>query len=290
MSLRGVWYSFLAAFGIAIVILGGIWFYVHRQDANVQTVAVHAVVDCLPFLASILFALWPEVSKAHIAWRVAIIIVGLAWSGLLVKKDYLDLQAAKRDEQNIVATAVEDANNHSDQQINRLRSEVKNQFSGLSHEVEEGDTSITGAMGKLMPNSENALVKFSLLPAMDINTPILSESLPLDKDGVVSVEFMATNISDVAASSLEFWVEICRECAYAKEPEKFERLNDTIPTIRHRLFGDLNPGISTDGMTIQIKPPSAPTFQVGFMYSCKDCGKRGPEQVATITPLVSASQ
>lgn len=109
MSLRQVWYSFFGALGAALIVLGSVWFYIHRQDADIQTVAVHVAVDSLPFLAAIVFALWPEVSKVRIGWRVTILAVGLLWTCLLARRDYLDVQASRRDLGTAVNTAVSDA-------------------------------------------------------------------------------------------------------------------------------------------------------------------------------------
>jgi hypothetical protein len=158
----------------------------------------------------------------------------------------------------------------------------------VGKEVSKSDSDIIGTIGKIIiPPPKYAEIKFSLFPTKDIAVPILEETSPADSTGTISVDFMATNVSDTTATLFELWVEICEECTYTKEPDKFENVAGTIPTVRHRIFGNLNPGVSTEKMTVQIKPPASALnspFNVGFMYSCQSCGKRGQEQVATIRP------
>jgi hypothetical protein len=301
MSLRQVWYSFLAALALAPVVLCSTWFYNHRNDPDVQTVVIHAVVDCIPFLAGIIFALWPrEVSSMHNAWRIVILAGGLIWSGLLARRDYLDLQASKRELQNAVTSAVSSANQHSDQQLFGLKTEVGDVSTTLNgrldrvvNEVSKSDSDITGAIGKvIIPPPKYAQLQFSLFPSdpnARISPPLLAETVSPNEDGSFSVDFLATNISDTAAASLEFWVEICRLCSYAKEPDKFEKVNSTIETIRHRTFGSLNAGVSTDKMTVQLKVPVATPFEIGFHYSCETCGKLASVQIVTIAQQISSA-
>jgi hypothetical protein len=47
----------------------------------------------------------------------------------------------------------------------------------------------------------------------------------------------------------------------------------------------INPGASTDKFTALVRRSENSTFQVGIRYSCKNCGKPGDYQRATIVPL-----
>jgi len=79
-------------------------------------------------------------------------------------------------------------------------------------------------------------------------------------------------------------VDICGACTFAQEPAGFEHPEGMLPQTRHRRIGDINPGVSLSKTTIKVKAPSAPTFDVGFHYSCENCGgKLAAEQVATIS-------
>jgi hypothetical protein len=271
----------------------------HHGEPDFTLELANFAVVLLPFAFSILFAFVPDMRTKHIAWRIAVVMVGVGFSWLVWQQQHLTMEASKRDLGTAVDTAVGDANKHTDQKIQDVQKQVNDVATGLDSkltavdsEVSKGDSEITGAIGKvIIPEPRYAEIKFSLLPATDITIPILDQSLPVDATGTISVDFMASNISDTTATSLELWVEICKGCTYVKEPDKLENAGG-LSTIRHRAFGNLNPGVSIEKMTVQIAAPTdAPfaPFNIGFMYSCQTCGKRGPEQVVTIRPQYPAA-
>jgi hypothetical protein len=117
-SLSSVWYTFLGAVLCAAALLGGMWFYVHRNDGDIRMVAIHVLSDLVPFLAALAIALWAEhVTKFSHATRVVILLGGLAWSGVWGWRDLADIRASKAEIGTAVATAVTDANEHTDQKF-----------------------------------------------------------------------------------------------------------------------------------------------------------------------------
>jgi len=292
----------LAGVGLAAVVLGAAWFRNHRNDPDVQTVVVDAAVACIPFFASILFALWPEVNRTHIAWRLAIVLGGLLWSLLLGRQDYLNLQASRSDTQAAITTAVGSANKHSDQQIAGLDSKVDESTSSLnkrlddvaatvSSQVAKSETDITTDIGKvIVPPPKYAELQFTFFDEDQSKFPISSETLTPDANGIFSADFTATNISDTTADEAETWVILCDECAFAGEPSGFDRPVGTVETMRHKKFGNVNPGTSVEKMTIEIKPMRPfSEIRLAFKYSCGTCGRIPPLQSFTIWAAPSLS-
>jgi hypothetical protein len=291
MSLRQIWYSFVVASFLAATVLGTAWFYNHRHDPDIQTTALHVAVDSFPFLASIVFALWPEVSKVHIGWRTIILVGGLVWSGLLARKDYLDLQVSRKDQQSAISTAVNNANQHSDQKIDGVQSDLQTataklngRLDNLSTLVLKSETDVVGTISKVgTAPTKYAQLQFSLFANDSSKLPITSETLPPDENGDFSIDFTATNVSDISAKGGELWVTICDECIFAKEPQGFDKPSGTIETMRHKNFGDLNPGVSIEKMTVEFKPSRKfSSMDLGFRYSCTTCGKIGAWQAIKI--------
>lgn len=165
MSLKQAWYSFFGCLVFAGVFLVSVWLYRHWDDQDLQTVVIHAAVDCIPFLAAIVFALWPqEISSMHVGWRVAVLIGGLVWTGLLVKKDRLDLLSSKHDLQSAVTNAVEQANKHTDSQIGGVRKDLDNTNRNLSGQIAD--------MGKNANSSASNLANLFKSTASDIEKNI----------------------------------------------------------------------------------------------------------------------
>src|SRR5579859_2957450 len=135
-SLVQVWAEFLGSIALATIILAVAQSY---NKPDFQTVALQALVDSLPFLATIVFALWPQqVGNLRGRWRVAILFGGLAWSGLLATRDYFNMQQGRKDQRTSITTAVNTANQHTDQQIGTLHGDMDNKFNDLGKTVTQG--------------------------------------------------------------------------------------------------------------------------------------------------------
>lgn len=276
---------------------GAIWFYAHRNDADIQNVAVHVAVDCLPFLAAIAFALWPDVSKAHIGVRVMVIAIGLLWSVLLAKKDYLDLRQARNDQQTAIYTAVSNANQHSDQQMDGLKRDLEGssktlnkRLDSLSGQVSKSETDLNGTISKvIVPPTKYAQIRFGFFPSDSNGSAVIQKTVTPNSDDTFTVDFGATNTSDTAATMGEIWVQVCDQCTFAKEPINFDKPDGSINQVRHSQFQALNPGISLK-MTIDVKVPvTLAAFDLALRYSCQTCGQIKDAQIIRVRLPVRAS-
>jgi hypothetical protein len=87
----------------------------------------------------------------------------------------------------------------------------------------------------------------------------------------LKIEFTSRNVSSVLASRAELWVEICNVCSFVTEPEHFDNPSKD-ELIRHRMFGDINPGVSMEKMGVSIGIPAQyQSCDISFKYSCANC-------------------
>jgi hypothetical protein len=292
MSLRSLWYTFLAAVALAAALFTSVWFSKHWNDPDLQSVVVDFAVACLPVGLSILIAFVPDLRRAHMAWRIGIITIGLIWSVLLARQQHLSRQTAVATQKQAVMSAVSESNLHSDQQIAAVRKDLQDvtkQISGtlrsLSSQVSKTESDLSGSISKVgVPQPKYAQLQFSFWNNSKL--PMLIQELRPDNDGSFSADFTVTNISDTAATSAEIWVQVCDQCVFAAEPNGFDKPTGTPENARHKMFAALNPGVSLEKMTVKVKP-SQPFIQfsdisLGLRYSCATCGKIGDQQILRI--------
>jgi len=287
--------------GAILCLLGWLFAGIYLYWDNAKL--VNFLAAWIPFALTVLIAFLPDARMRPVKkflWRSVVILVGFAWSVVLWHQQVVTEGEAARSQQQIVR----DANQHSDEKFKEVETDLRSTKSDLGQRIDNLPSEISkteshvesdirkSIEGIAFPPEKHPEIKFSLLPSINIDSPTLTESVPVDKDGAISVDFMAMNVSEVGASSLDLWVRICDGCSFVKEPTGFENAGDKDSTVRHRAFGDLNPGVSANKMTVQFKlPVGAPrTCKIGFQYSCKNCGKLGAMQVATITPQYPAGQ
>ena len=288
-----------AGFFITLVAMCAKWALIHYQEQGFWLTLVNFAVAWLPFAFSIVVAFIPDMKRAPIAMRVVVVLFGLGYSVLLWQQQTISLKANQEDQRQAIMTAVEKSNEHSDQQIATVRSDLdevaKNfgrEFEGLSSLLAESTTNISASISKVgVPLVKNAQIQFSFykerLPESSFPLTVI-ELRPTD-EGVYSVEFFAKNISDDAsAKSVDMWVFICDACAFNKEPEGFDKPAGIPEISRHKYFNLLNPGVSIAKMIAEVKltRPSA-GFEMGFQYSCETCGPKSAIQkvrVATVRP------
>ena len=117
-----------------------------------------------------------------------------------------------------------------------------------------------------------------------IENPVLTETVQPDTNGDFPVDFGIMNGSPSTAEAIDFWIAICDQCSFAKEPVGFEKASGADDHIRHKTIESLNPGVSFEKTTILVKSlATGGFFQIAFRYSCKTCGgKMSQTQVATI--------
>lgn len=280
--LRRVWYIFGAGCVVAATISGSVWLFHHWNEPDLQTVVVNFVVAWIPFVLAILIAFVPDLRKAHIAWRIGIVAVGLVWSILLAKQQVLSVRAARKDQQQAIMEAVDKSDEHTDQQIARVRSDVQSLTKGIGGQLSALDKDLSASISEVKPPP--AKVAALRVNFWDYSSSIIS--MHGGADGVFTLDFTATNTSEVVANGGDMWIEVCQGCLFAEEPTGFDKPNGSAETVRHRTFGILNPGVSLAKMTIQVKPSKQfQSFEVAWRYSCGTCGKMGDPQKFTVSIL-----
>jgi len=227
-------------------------------------------------------------------------LIGVGFSWMLWKQQRLSVEVTKRDQQSAVQAAVRQSNDHSDEQIAGVRKDVHTEtqtldekMKGLSSQVAATETHINGAIHNVVvPSPQYAKLQFSLFPDSTVSLPLTTESLAPDKDGVFTVDFTVTNISETtAARGADLWVFVCTQCKIVEEPQGFDRPNGLPESERHKVFQNLNPGVSLEKMTVKLKlvePYQA--FLISFKYSCETCGKMTAAQDLKVltTPYIAS--
>lgn len=259
----------------------------------------------IPFVLSILLAFIPDKDMKmpkRIAWRTAVVVCGLFYSLLLWHQQTLVQRQSETDQARLLKEAVDQSNQHSDNQIADVRKDVK----GVKGDIKDikGDLATTTRdLGNLVNKSKSdisssiekiskpvppelAQLQFSFFSDRSSNLPFLSTSVSPDKDGNFPVDVTFTNTSSVTAEEVDIWLEICGACSFAAEPAGFDRPNGVIEQMRHRVIHVLNPGASMEKISLLVKSavPITPTysFEVAFTYSCKTCGKKPLTQKAKV--------
>ncbi len=279
---RRVWRAFGWACLVSALALCSIWTYAHRNDPQI----VNYLVACFPVPLTIFIAFMPDLRKAHVVWRILIVLFGVAWSFLLWRQMDLSAKQATDDQKRIVGDAVTQANTHSDQQFGKTQKQidgVKDSVSDTQKDIDskfDQETSTFSTdlskVGKPDP-PERPKLRFSFwkddLP--DDEFPLESMDIQPDKDGNLQVPFFVKNDSDVQAEGVEIWVYICDVCSFAKEPTGWDRPEGLGERARHKSIPAMNPGVSVrDGNTIDIKvnQEGVTQTQVMFRSVCKTCG------------------
>lgn len=289
-----VWYVFWTATAFAALSLGCIWLYTHWNEPDLQGIVVNFVVAWIPLVLSILIAFVPDLRRAHISWRAAIVAIGFIWSIFLWKQQYIALQTSRHDQEQAISKAVEKSNQHSDQKIGEVqqdlavaKSDLGGRIDKLPNLISKSESDLTASISKVGTARPNyAQLQFSLFATTTDQMPLLTESLDSGENGTLTVDFVVTNTSDSAATSGDLWVQICDECVFVKEPQGFDKPAGTTETIRHKSFPGLNPGVTLEKMTIDFKMMKRfNSVDVSFRYSCATCGKLKTAQTAKILVL-----
>ena len=283
---------------------------------------VNTVVNLTPTLLSILFAFVVDKDLAdRMRWRWLfrglVVSIGVCLSLLLWHQQALsDIQSSKQID-DAVTKAVTDANKHSDTQFQAVQQNVggvdkkvsavgdslTQTATALSTDIQKTsdaiqktsdrlDTSI-GKVGKPDPPPPATLIITLWDTNASAENPVLRQTVQLDGDGNYPVDFTIINSSQSAADSVDFWIQLCRTCSFAKEPDGFEKPPGSDELTRHRQINLLNTGVNMGKISILVKSMATDGFfQVAFHYSCKTCGgKISPNQIVTImeAPAVAAT-
>jgi len=298
-SIRITWVAVVTSSICAVFWLcWGIYFYWNNARL------INFLAAWIPFVLSLLLAFVPEqkmsTAKKYL-WRGSVIAIGFIWSVVLWRQQFIMDITAQQDQQRIVMTAVNQSNRHSDQQIGTVRSDVqgvKTDIQGIKKDLESRidetierstsalDESIRKVNKPLPP--ELAKLQFSIFAqdVPDSNLPVLDRTVNRDQNGNVPVDVSFMNISGTAAEGVDVWLYVCDLCAFASEPSGFDRPQGLNEHARHRIIALLNPGAAFEKMTIVVKfPEQLMSFDIGFRYSCKACGKISDIQTAKVFVL-----
>jgi hypothetical protein len=281
-----VWYIFGGGWVFAGLIFGVLWVYAHRHDADLQDVLVNFVVAWIPTLLAILIAFVPDLRKAHFAWRLAIVAVGMLWSVLLARQQILSVRTSRIDQQAAIMNAVNQSDAHTDQEISTLRTDMKASVNGLSSQLEKTGSEITGNILSNKPAKvEPAKLTFSLFEPGN-TFPVTSTSLRAGVDNEFSLDLTVKNVSSTPANQGEIWISLPPDCIYATEPAGFDKPSGTDESTRHRRFDNLNPGVSLEKMTITVKLTKTHSgFEMAMRYSCAACRELAAPQPIRIAVL-----
>jgi hypothetical protein len=306
MSTRRLWFIFVLPWMVVLTFFAVVWFFTHGVVGHILSWLV-VVVPVFLGLIVIVVPARLENEQKHMRWRYAlgaclILYGGLAW----LEQSSSESQSVRDREQAVEDTAAKTSAQVSatvgkeyqamiddlNSQIKSLKQQLAEQSTDFTRELMKAKSDLSGSISRVTP-PENADIQFTLTPSPE-DRPVMAKALPLGIDGVVSVDFQATNISNVGAASLDLWIHLCDGGGFAKEPAGFENPNgDATSVIRHRAWGDLNPQVTTAKMTVDVKLPGNAThrpFQIAFIYSCRNCGKRKEPQIATVTPYAIMRQ
>lgn len=266
---RRVRRAFGAAVLASLVLLGFFWAFAHRDDPRF----INYAAAFIPVVLSVLIAFVPDLRKAHIAWRIAIVGIGLIWSILLWRQQEL----ADKAQSEALAKVMDDlkaVEKHTDTQIGVVRSDLKNSTQALASQVSKTSTDLTSTLNGLKPPSpELAKITFSFFVTQVERFPLLIQPIRIGEDGTYAVDFIAENVASVQARSVEIWIQICGACSYAQEIEGFGKMTGQDEHVRRRVFADVNPGTFSPKVTVRVKIPEGfASFDTSFSYSCANCG------------------
>jgi len=241
-------------------------------------------VACTPVALTIVIAFIPDLRRAPMKWRIGVVSIGLMWTLLIFKQEVLTENEQNRVITEAISRAVSKSNKHSEQEIGNQVQKLTGVFreglgqvsNGLSHQMSNGLSTLNQNLSKVgqPPEPKFAQIQFSLWDEQFRDFPELVDTVERDSEGVFKVYWTGRNTSDVAAENLEFWIVLCDDCTYAREPEGFDRPPGTSDVVRHRMFGFLNPGVTIAKIEMDVRMNGHyGWFEMDVKYSCKTCGK-----------------
>ncbi len=198
-------------------------YYATHSDPDSLDRIVNFAVSWLPFVISLVIAFIPSLEKerrAHMKWRIGVVIAGTITSLLMWYQVSRNYSASIRQQKEAVNTAVQQSNQHADQQIGAVRQDVQGMKADLetkiSDVISKSTSSLSESIGKATKPKppELAQLKFSVY-AEDIKReeiPVLTTKRSVDNDGNVAVEVFFINTSEVPADALDVWLIVCELC------------------------------------------------------------------------------
>ncbi|MGD0295043.1 MAG: hypothetical protein ABSB30_14440 [Terracidiphilus sp.] len=253
---------------------------------------VNFLVNSTPTILSILFALFIDKDleiRTKKRWKIAIVACGVIWSILLWHQQTLADKQSNEQIQGAVNSAVQKSIEHSDQKLIPLQAQVTDLGKNLditektiTTALEKTKTDLDSSIGKVGKPEPPELAKLQVSlwkEGQDFSSdPVLSESIPRNSDGSITVQFSVRNISSTIAEEIDVWVILCTRCTYSKDPEGFQKIVGNAEQERAiHISGVLNPGVAYKVFSVTFRSdiPSQ-QYAIGFRTSCKNCGKIAP--------------
>ena len=279
------------------------WLCAHWNDPDMQITAINFTVAWIPFVVSILIAFVPDLKKAHIAWRIGVVAIGLLWSVVLARQQVLTLHQARKDQMDAVTQAITQSNQHSDAKFSQVEKDLESskrdldtRLADLPNLLNKTESELSSSISKVGTTPPKyAVVKIHIWDTTTADpTTDTTQTVSPDPDGIYTLDFTATNTSDTATGTGDLWVILCEKCSFAAEPSGFDKPNGIDEQVRHLQFAQLNPGVSLQKLTIKFRVSGGPFAyaDVGFRYSCSACGKlsESTQEIRSfLTPRSTAS-
>jgi hypothetical protein len=251
---------------------------------------VNFLVAWIPFALSVLLAFIPDRElkmPRRVAWRSCVIFFGLCYSILLYHQQSLATAQTLRDQSKIVADAVHQSNQHSDENIENVKKELQQDLAStktdLANQVSKTGFDLNTSIGKVgKPDPpELAKLQFSLYVdgILAAELPKLARSIKRQTDGTIPVDVFFINTSSTAAETIDVWIQLGSGCSFAQEPQGYVKLDGMSESTRHRVIALMNPGTAFATTRLNVK---CVNFDIGFNYSCKACGLAPNWQVAKV--------
>jgi len=164
--------------------------------------------------------------------------------------------------------------------FNRLSDKVRDlqtkaETEGLRKQLASVQSDLQSTQKAMAPGPKAKLtfsfVPFVIPPPHHDLVPVTDVKLPAASDGSVHVEFTVVNRSDANALNISLTLVICQGCKFAKEPAGYQKILGDKDTHRWMSVRALYVREFFRAMSVDIFPPTAEPFMIGFQYRCETC-------------------
>lgn len=217
----------LRVFGAIFILFIGWKFYRVGYQYGVaawnSTRAFSFLKDWLPAVVGVAVGVIPGSEwerKMKFRYRVIIVIVGFVYSGVLYHAETLADTENTKQLGEAVGSAVTQANNHSDEQFNKVTqrvSSVDGKVDGIGKQLDGTTTTISQNLAKVTDSlgadiskvgkpdpPVPAELRFSLWdPTATLDNPVLVQTISHDANGNFPVDFSFSNVSPTTAESIK---------------------------------------------------------------------------------------
>jgi hypothetical protein len=218
-----------------------------------------------------------SINIAKIRWPMLVFVI--LGAGVSIVSTHLSIQKSKTETERLVVSEETTRTVLSDQNAllldkvieleGKVRSEeLRSELGNTRKELEKTQNALKpGPKAKLVFSirAENEIRFDQDNPRKEITLPIIDDSL--------KVSFLAMNVTDVFATEVRIWVQICDTCEFIEEPKYFEKLELSTPQTRWWHLGTSPNKTIAVPIELKIKPPPMPVKRIGitFRVRCKEC-------------------